>query len=53
MEAEDLIFDEGGEREEIEEIGEVFPNIGVAILAQTLVVEAVDLRNLARFVVAA
>lgn len=53
MEAEDLVFDEGGEREEIEKVGEVLPHIGVAIFAQALVVEAVDLCDLAGFVVTA
>ncbi len=52
MQAEDLVVDEGGEGEVVEEIGEVFPDVGVAVLAQALVVEAVHLRDLARFVVA-
>ena len=52
VQAEDLVVDEGGEGEVVEEIGEVFPDVGVAVLAQALVVEAVHLRDLARFVVA-
>jgi len=52
VEAEDLIIDEGGERKVIEEIGEVFPNIRVAILPKTFIVESIDLCNLTRFVVA-
>lgn len=53
VEAEDLVFDEGGEREEIEKVGEVLPHVGVAVFAQALVVEAVDLCDLAGFVVTA
>ena len=52
VQAEDLVVDEGGEREVVEEVGEVFPDVGVAVLAEALVVEAVDLRDLARLVVA-
>ena len=53
MEAEDLVVDESGEREVVKEVGEVLPDIGVAVLAEALVIEAVHLSNLARFVVAA
>ena len=52
MEAEDLVVDQRGEGEVVEEVGEVFPHVGVAVLAQALVVEAVDLRDLAGLVVA-
>ena len=38
-----LWFDKGGEREIIEEIGEILPNVGVAIFAKTFVVETVHL----------
>ena len=53
VQAEDLIIDEGGKGKEVEQIGKGFPDIGIAILAQALVVEAVDLCDLARFMVAA
>ena len=53
VEAEDLVFDEGGEGEEIEKISEVFPDIGIAIFAQAFIVETVDLSDLTGFVVAA
>jgi hypothetical protein len=46
-----LGLDEGGEGEEVEEIGEVAPHVRVAVFAQTLVVEAVNLRDLSTFVV--
>ena len=53
MKAEDLVVDESSEREVVEEVGEVFPHICIPILPQTLIVEAVDLRDLSRFVIAA
>lgn len=52
MQAEDLVVNQGGEGEVIEEVGEVFPDIGVAVFSKTFVVEAVDLGDLAGFVVA-
>lgn len=53
MQAEDLSVDESGEGQIVEQIGEVLPHIRIAVFAKTFVVEAVDLRNLSRFVVAA
>ncbi len=53
MEAEDLVVDKSGEWKVIKEIGEVFPDVGIAIFTQTFVVESVYLGNLARLVVAA
>ena len=47
----DLIVDEGGEGEVIEEVGEEFPDVGVAVFTQTFVVETVNLSNLTRFVI--
>ncbi len=51
VQAEDLIVDQGGEREVIEEVGEVFPNVRIAVFSQAFVVEAVDLGDLSGFVV--
>lgn len=51
VEAEDLVVDKGGEWEVVEEVGEVLPDVGVAVLAEALVVEAVDLGDLAGLVV--
>jgi hypothetical protein len=48
----DLVLDESCEGEVVEEIGEVPPYVGVSVLPQALVVETVDLGDLARFVVA-
>jgi hypothetical protein len=52
VEAEYLVVDKGSEGEVIEEVGEVLPYAGVAVLSETLIVKAVDLGNLAGFVVA-
>jgi hypothetical protein len=52
VETEDLVVDESGEREVVEEVCKVLPNVGVAVLAQALVVEAVDLCDLAGLVIA-
>jgi hypothetical protein len=52
MEAEDLVVDEGGKGEVVEEVCKVFPYIRVAIFSETFVVETVDLRDLTGFVVA-
>ena len=49
--ATDLVLDESCEGEIIKQIGEVPPNVGVSVLSQAFVVEAVDLGDLARFVV--
>ena len=48
-----LIFDEGGEGEVVEEVGEVSPYVCVAVLAEAFVVETIHLRDLPRFVVSA
>jgi len=45
VEAEDLVGDDGGHGKVVEGVGEVLPHVGVAVLAQALVVEAVDLRG--------
>ena len=46
-----MILDESGEGEVVEQVGEVAPNVGVSVLAQALVVEAVDLGDLSGFAV--
>ena len=51
VKAENLVFNESGEGKVVEEIGEIFPDIGVAVFAQTFVVKSIDLCNLAGFVV--
>ena len=46
VQAKDLVLNHGSERKQIEEVSVVFPHIGIAILAKTLVIKAVDLSNL-------
>src|SRR3954467_2908948 len=41
VETEDLVVNERGERQEVEQVCEVLPDVGVAVFAQALVVEAV------------
>ena len=53
MEAEDLILDEGGQRQKVEEVGEVLPDVRIAIFSKALIVEAVNLSDLTGLVVAA
>lgn len=53
MHAEDFAVDDGGKREEVENLAAGFPDGGVAIFCLALFVEAVDLGDLAGFVVAA
>ena len=51
MEAEDLVINEGGKGEIIEQIREELPNIGIAVLSEAFIVETINLRNLARLVI--
>lgn len=53
VQTKDLVLNQCGQREVVEEVGKEFPDIGIAVFAQTLVVEAIDLSDLAGFVVAA
>ena len=46
-----LVVYQGGEGQVVEQVGEVLPHVGVAVLPQALVVEAVHLRDLTRLVV--
>ena len=52
MQTEDLILHHSGKRQVVKQVGEEFPHVGVSVLAHALVVEAVDLGDLAAFVVA-
>lgn len=53
VETEDLVVDEGSQREVVEKIGKEFPNVGVAVFPKTLVVETVHLGDLTGLVVTA
>lgn len=52
MQAEDLIVDQSGKGKVIEKVGKELPHAGVSVLAQAFVIKAVDLGDLARFMVA-
>ena len=52
VDAEDLVLDDGREREVVEDLGAIPPHVDRTVLAQALVVEAVDLRDLPALVVA-
>jgi hypothetical protein len=53
VKAEYLVVDESSEGQVIEQICEVFPDVGIAVFSKALVVEAIDLGNLPRLVVSA
>ena len=53
MEAKDLAVDQSRQRQVVEQIREVLPHVGVAVLSQTFVVEAVHLSDLSGLVIAA
>ena len=53
MHAEDLVIDHDGQREEVEHVREVVPDVGVAVLAVAFGVEAVGLGYASGLVVAA
>lgn len=46
-----LCVHEGSKGKVVEKVGEILPNVRVAVLSETLVVEAVNLRDLSAFVV--
>ena len=43
VEAEDLVLDNGGEGEVIEELGEDLPHVGIAVFAETFIVETIPI----------
>ena len=52
METEDLVLDHCCQRQVVKQVSQVLPHVGIAILAEALVIEAVDLGDLATLVVA-
>ena len=44
VQTEDLTVYQRRQRQVVEQIGEVLPHIGIAVLAQTFVIETVNLR---------
>jgi hypothetical protein len=53
VQTEDLVVDQSGKREVIEQVREVLPDIGIAVFSEALVVESVNLGDLSRLVVSA
>lgn len=53
MEAEDVVLNDGTKWKVIEQSCEFLPHLGIAILAQALIVESIDLSDLLRLVVTA
>ena len=51
METEDLVLNNCSQWKHVEEVGIVLPDVGVAVLAEALVIEAVDLRDLSALVI--
>ena len=51
VQTEDLVFDHSAQGQVIEEVGQELPHIRVPVLAHALVVEAVNLSDLAAFMV--
>ena len=43
VEAEDLVLDDSGEWEVIEELGELLPYVGVTVLSQAFIIESVPI----------
>lgn len=51
MDAEDLVVDDHAERQKIEHVGKVVPNVGVAVFSGAFCIEAVRLGHASRFMI--
>lgn len=51
VQAENLVVNQGGQWQVIEQVGKVLPDVGIAVFAQAFVVESVNLCDLSGFVV--
>jgi len=52
MKAKDLVLHHRSEWQVVEQVGQVLPHVRISVLAQTLIVKSVHLRNLPTLVVA-
>ncbi len=43
MQAEHLVLDDSSQRKEIEELSELFPDVGITVFAKALIVEAIPI----------
>lgn len=46
-----MSINQGSERQVVKQVCEVLPDVGIAVLPQALIIEAVDLRDLPRLMV--
>ena len=51
VKTENLVVDERSEGKVIEQIGKILPNVRVAVLPETFIVETINLRDLAGFMI--
>jgi len=51
MKAEDAAFNDGGQRQVIEQACEILPNIGISVLSQALIIKSIDLGDLLTLVI--
>jgi hypothetical protein len=51
MKTKDLVFNNCGQRQQVEQVGKVFPDIGVSVLPQALVIKTINLSDLPGFVI--
>ena len=52
MQTKHFIFNDCSQREQVEQISEVLPHVSISVLPQALVIEAIDLGDLSRFMIA-
>ena len=45
MKTENLSFDYSGQGQVIEKLGELFPDVGISILSQTFIIEAIPIQT--------
>ncbi len=53
MQAEDFVFHNRGEGEEVEEVSVLLPHVGAAVLPHALVIKTIHLRDLPGLVISA
>ena len=53
MKAEDLIFNDSCQRKVVKEVRQVLPDVGIAVLSETLVIKAINLCDLSTFMITA
>jgi len=51
MKAEDAAFNDGGQRQVIEQACEILPNIGISVLSQAFIIKSIDLGDLLTLVI--